>query len=216
VFSSGVVGDGSTVKTGHRGFEKRSRQQAAEKVARLLAIARKEIGVRETSENSGPRVDEYNKYVGLKKAKWCASFVSWCHGQAGLAAPRTAWSPSLFPKDRIATEAMPGLVMGMYFDSLKRVAHCGIVEGVRNDLIYTVEGNTNMAGSREGDGVYRKIRHQRTIHRYSDWLSSSSLRGRTSASRSKLPGRGPSTEQSQNKYEIASSRKASRNDGEVK
>ena len=208
MFSSGVVGDGSTVKTGHRGFEKRSRQQAAEKVARLLAIARKEIGVRETSENSGPRVDEYNKYVGLKKAKWCASFVSWCHGQAGLAAPRTAWSPSLFPKDRIATEAMPGLVMGMYFDQLKRIAHCGIVERLQGDFIVSIEGNTNVNGGREGDGVFRKIRHRHTIHTYADWMNMPHEIFRKHAFRF-----GP---QELAKGSVASSRKASRNDGEVK
>lgn len=34
--------------------------------------------------------------------------------------------------------------------------HTGIVERVEGSKIYTIEGNTNAAGSREGDGVYRK------------------------------------------------------------
>lgn len=37
-----------------------------------------------------------------------------------------------------------------------RQGHTGIVERVDGSTVYTIEGNTNKAGSREGDGVYRK------------------------------------------------------------
>jgi signal peptidase I len=37
-------------------------------------------------------------------------------------------------------------------------SHTGIVVEDLGNRIVTVEGNTNKAGSREGDGVYRKIR----------------------------------------------------------
>jgi hypothetical protein len=136
---------------------------------KIVEIAQSEVGVQETAENSGLRVDQYNAYVGLKKVPWCASFVSWCYGQAGHSQPRTAWSPSLFPVNRITNEPLPGMVLGVYFPQLKRIAHCGIVEGVKNDLIYSIEGNTNVNGSREGDGVYRRIRHRRSINCYADW-----------------------------------------------
>lgn len=136
----------------------------------VVAVAQKEVGVQETSENSGLRVDQYNAYVGLKKVPWCASFVSWCFGQAEYSQPRTAWSPSLFPANRIVKEPLPGMVLGIYFLELKRIAHSGIVEGVKNDLIYSIEGNTNINGSREGNGVYRRIRHRRSIHCYADWM----------------------------------------------
>lgn len=43
----------------------------------IIETAKKEIGVRENMENGGPRVDQYNAYVGVKKVAWCASFVSW-------------------------------------------------------------------------------------------------------------------------------------------
>jgi len=206
VFDRGIVDHGGLVETGNRGFVARNGKEQRETahVARLLEVARKEIGVREASENSGPRVDQYNAYVGVRKAKWCASFVSWCFGQAGVKEPRTAWSPALFPRERCVKYSLSrlgnsgfaetarglsrdtelrtsknlgaGLVMGMYFDQLKRIAHCGIVERARNDLVYVIEGNTNLAGRREGDGVYRKIRHKRTIHLYADWLGTPSLR----------------------------------------
>ncbi|MBB5440574.1 hypothetical protein HDC92_004277 [Pedobacter sp. AK017] len=96
--------------------------------------------------------------------------MSWCFGKAGYVLPKTAWSPALFPASRLVTTAKPGIVYGLYFPTLKRIAHCGLVESVRNDLIYGLEGNTSLAGSREGDGVYRKVRHKRTIYRYADWF----------------------------------------------
>ncbi|MBB5438639.1 hypothetical protein HDC92_002320 [Pedobacter sp. AK017] len=101
---------------------------------------------------------------------WCAAFCSWCFGQAGYKAPKTAWSPALFPPGRIVKAALPGMVMGLYFPSLRRIAHCGIVIGVKGEWCETVEGNTNVAGSREGDAVMRKLRHKRTIAKYADWL----------------------------------------------
>ncbi|MEJ2883302.1 hypothetical protein [Pedobacter sp. GR22-6] len=64
-----------------------------------------------------------------------------------------------------------GLVLGIYFPSLKRIGHVGLVEYVKGDYIHSIEANTNVIGSREGDGVYRKIRHRRTIYKYSDWLN---------------------------------------------
>ncbi|MBB5437713.1 hypothetical protein HDC92_001387 [Pedobacter sp. AK017] len=136
---------------------------------KVLAIAKKEIGVQETMENSGVRVDQYNVYAGLKKVPWCASFISWVFGQAGYPQPRTAWSPALFPKNRLAGKPVPGLVLGIYFNDLKRIAHCGIVEWTKNSWVGSIEGNTNVAGSREGNGVYRRVRHSRMIYCYADW-----------------------------------------------
>ncbi|TCC99435.1 CHAP domain-containing protein [Pedobacter hiemivivus] len=137
----------------------------------VIETAKKEIGIRESAENAGLRVDQYNAHVGLKKVPWCASFVSWCFGQAGYAQPRTAWSPSLFPADRLAKNPVAGMVLGIYFEHLKRVGHCGIVEEVRNDWVYSIEGNTNLNGSREGDGVYRRMRHKRSVYCFADWLT---------------------------------------------
>jgi hypothetical protein len=65
---------------------------------------------------------------------------------------------------------MPGTIMGIYFDHLKRIGHCGIVVGVKGDLVVCVEGNTNVNGSREGTGVYLRMRHLRSIRLFSEWL----------------------------------------------
>ncbi|MGY4383020.1 hypothetical protein ACVWYN_000039 [Pedobacter sp. UYP24] len=157
-------------------------------VKRLLDIARAQLGVREkTGKNDGIAVESYLKYVGFTKGNpWCAAYVCWVFGQAGYPAPRTAWSPGLFPANRVIKddgssfsslrfpkdngEHLRGLVFGIYFPDLKRIGHCGLVDGVQGDFIISLEGNTNLEGSREGQGVYRRLRHKRTIYKYADWL----------------------------------------------
>lgn len=141
--------------------------------------------------NRGEKVEEYQRAVGLRPGDpWCAAFVAWCvmksrqldkpptwcsgsaittyqkgARRAGLDASTTPHSPDFKSKvkpgwvwvrakdPKGATDAARGLwVQG----------HCGIVVGVDSAGFYTVEGNTNAAGSRDGDGVYRKL------HRWSD------------------------------------------------
>lgn len=138
----------------------------------LLGIAKGEVGVKEWSgRNDGPRVEEYLACVGLKRGSpYCAAFVSWVFMKAGYGVPRTGWSPALFPIGRIVKEPAPGMVFGIYFKSLGRIAHCGFVQGVRGNWVVTVEANTDPSGGRNGDGVYQRMRHKRSIYRYSNWL----------------------------------------------
>lgn len=140
---------------------------------RLLFIARSQLGVREaTGNNDGKEVESYLKYTANKKGEpWCASFVSWVFGQAGYAKPKTAWSPALFPMTRQLVNPAPATVFGIYFTSLKRIAHCGFVEDRHGDWLITIEGNTNVDGSREGDGVYRKRRNVKSVTYFADWMS---------------------------------------------
>lgn len=139
----------------------------------LVNIASKEIGVREqTGNNDGPRVEQYLAAVKLKKGQpWCAAWVSWVYAQAGLPQPRSGWSPDLFPSSRITPSALPGDVLGIYFADLKRIAHVGLVVERRGDWVTDLEGNTNITGGREGDGVYKKMRHIKTIYQTADWVS---------------------------------------------
>lgn len=156
-----------------------------------------EIGVKEaTGNNDGSRIGEYLGYCGLPEGyAWCAAFVSWCHGQAGYGEPRNAWAAALFPSSRtiwhtgdrwLATDnqQMPraGDVFGIYYTTLRRIAHAGFVDGWDGKHCITVEGNTGPDGIvdtrsdpgnpiRAGpiDGVYRKRRPIRTIHAVARW-----------------------------------------------
>ncbi|RYG19041.1 MAG: CHAP domain-containing protein [Chitinophagaceae bacterium] len=158
----------------HRATEKSdfSDSVSTTKASEILSIAKSQIGIREaTGNNDGLAVEKYLHYTGNNKGEpWCASFVSWVFGQAGYKQPQTAWSPALFPSIRQVPRAAPAMVFGIYFPKLKRIGHVGLVEKVSSNWIYTIEGNTNPLGSREGDGVYKRIRHTRTIAQYADWL----------------------------------------------
>jgi len=139
---------------------------------KIVNIARSQLGVREaTGNNDGIKVGEYLKSVGLSgKYPWCAAFVSWTYAKAGFDAPRTAWSPALFPSERTTQDPKSADVYGIYSKELKRISHCGIIERTQHNWIIGIEGNTNTQGSREGDGVYRKYRHVRTIAKFSNWV----------------------------------------------
>lgn len=139
---------------------------------RIVTIAAKEIGVREaTGNNDGPRIEEYLAYTDLGKGyAWCAAFVSWCYGQVGLAAPRNAWSPALFPnarcytKEQIQREAVrPADLFGIYSQRLGRINHVGIVRKLEGRYILTVEGNV-------ANRVLSKRRALATVYAFSNWL----------------------------------------------
>lgn len=152
----------------------------------LQKIYSKEIGVREkTNKNDGPKVAAYLKYTGLSEGyAWCAAYISWCFNKAGFKEPKTAWSPSLFPKSRVIWKKNGGPVIkngviklpergdvfGIYFNNYKRIAHAGFIDQWGDRLIITVEGNTNEGNSRDGDGVYRKRRPISSIYQVSNWI----------------------------------------------
>ncbi|AOM76539.1 peptidoglycan-binding protein [Pedobacter steynii] len=156
---------------------------------KLITIAESQLGVREkTGNNDGLQVEEYLKTVNLKKGNpYCAAFISWVFYKAGFDQPRTGWSPALFQNSHLimasSKEAyLPGNLIGIYFPSLKRIAHVGIIAYRKNNWIISIEANTNVEGSREGDGVYRRRRPIRTISRYSDWINNWSLKRKGGAS----------------------------------
>lgn len=101
---------------------------------------------------------------------WCATFV--CAGfrknnmQLGN---NSAWTPSL--RESLGAKIggpQVGAIGFMYFPSLDRVAHMGIVEEVRPDgRFVTIEGNTNTDGSRTGGKVMRKVR---STHNWSFYM----------------------------------------------
>ena len=139
---------------------------------RIVAIAAKEIDVREaTGNNDGLRVEEYLAYTDLGKGyAWCAAFVSWCYGKAGRDAPRNAWSPALFPKARCYTKEQiqreavrPADLFGIYSQRLGRINHVGIVRERKGRWLLTIEGNVD-------DRVLSKRRALATVYAFSNWL----------------------------------------------
>lgn len=144
----------------------------------LPFIYRAELGVREaTGKNDGERVEAYLRYVGLKKGQpWCAAFVCWSLGKANIDNPRSGWSPTVMARAPVVWKKqrglvpdkreriLPGDVFGVYFPDKGRIAHVGFIDEWVEPWAVTVEGNTNVGGSREGDGVYRRRRLCASLH----------------------------------------------------
>lgn len=145
---------------------------------RIIRIAEDELGVREaTGNNDGVRVEEYLAYTGLGKGHaWCAAFVSWCYGQAGLSEPRNPWSPALLPKSKTycsgssaclpsatARTVSPADIFGIYSISAKRINHVGLIKAQEGKYLVTIEGNVT-------DKVLSKRRHISAVHAIADWV----------------------------------------------
>lgn len=132
-----------------------------------------QIGVREaTGHNDGTDVEKYLATINLGPGyAWCAAFVNWTLCECGVKTNNSGWSPAWFPESKLTTDPRQGDVFGIYFPSKKRIAHVGFIDKVEGNKVYTVEGNTNTAGSREGDGVYRKVRMRSQIYKVSRWIN---------------------------------------------
>lgn len=139
----------------------------------LVNTAVEQVGVREKSgNNDGIMVEAYLATVKLKRGEpWCAAFISWVYQKNGYLKPRSGWCPDLFPASRLARSALPADVIGIYFPDKKRIAHVGLVVAQNGSWISDIEGNTNVAGGREGDGVYKKLRHLKTVHSIANWVT---------------------------------------------
>ncbi|HPQ09145.1 MAG TPA: RHS repeat-associated core domain-containing protein [Bacteroidia bacterium] len=77
-----------TVKVSNPEFANASKDISSEPWM-TTAFNELKAGVKEipegTDSNTGPRIDEYLKYAGVKPPnKWCAAFVHWCLGQNGI------------------------------------------------------------------------------------------------------------------------------------
>ena len=148
-------------------------QTRTERVEKVVRLARGTIGWKEERGNSGPVVDKILKTVGLEGtgSPWCAAWVVFVGdealGKEQNPYPRSAWSPDFVKAPDwnrgVGKEPSSADAFGVYFQSLGRVAHTGLVEKVEGNMAVTIEGNTNDNGSREGDGVYRKRRPLATI-----------------------------------------------------
>ena len=124
--------------------------------------------------NWGEPVRSYLKSVGIDfPAAWCCAYVFWCFNEAAkknnvpnplvkTGGVLRLWNES--KKYRVVGEPKAGDVFIMDFG--KGLGHTGIVLKTDANFIYTIEGNTNDSGSREGIAVCNKQRPKKKIKGY--------------------------------------------------
>ena len=107
---------------------------------------------------------KYPHAFGRGSEAWCADFVSWVMTQSGKRF-NNPYCPSIV--NQLKTEGQwkgkhnpqAGDLVLFDWDHDGTSDHVGIVKSVNPDgSIQTIEGNTNVQGEREGDGVYAKQR----------------------------------------------------------
>ena len=148
-----------------------------------MQVASKEVGQREVGKNNfGPGPKKYLAATNLNEGNpYCAAFAKWIYKEVGIKTPgANAWSPSWFPEDRVkykrgkrnTYKPKPGDPFGIFFQEKKRIAHLGIIElfSEEDGQVNTIEANTNVGGSREGQGVYRLRRSINAIYVVANWI----------------------------------------------
>lgn len=155
--------------------------------ATVIDVAGDQVGVREVplGSNRGPKVDQYIRACGLDPTTgsfpWCMCFVFWCFREAAQrlgrpnpvpqnASVHMAWQATLrlgapvtvvtgADARRDPSRVKPGMVF--FIDTGGAKGHTGLVAVNVNGALETIEGNTtNVTGSREGIGVFRRSRRR--------------------------------------------------------
>lgn len=158
---------------------------------RLIDIAEREVGVREDPKdsNTGPRIREYQRATDLDGTgwAWCAAFQCWCirewlrdqdvldafkftPAQAEAWRPKTAaaygfhrWA---FDHGLLQMDDSPDHVLHTADLVTYDISHIGIVVTDKDRFIFTIEGNTDPTGGREGGGVYELTRRRSFARRF--------------------------------------------------
>ena len=153
----------------------------------LLESTKRWNGVEEiTGNNDHPMITKAMQLCGLPGNKgypWCAACMAEIHDNANIPAPNSARVVNWFKQnvvwkrewgDKYFT-VQPGMVGAIYYSRLGRYGHIVLIIGEDNNNYYTLEGNTNSAGSREGQGFYKKIRSKKSIAAIADYCLNGKL-----------------------------------------
>lgn len=144
---------------------------------KALAIAKSQVGQTEKplGSNWGEPVKTYLHSVGIDfPASWCAAFIYWCFNSAAkelkvvnqlikTGGVLRHWNEA-DKKYRVVGNPNAGDIFIMDFG--KGLGHTGIVEKVDETFIYTIEGNSNNDGSRNGVEVINHKRPKTKIKGY--------------------------------------------------
>ncbi len=140
------------------------------RVTDILAIARKELGYKESP--AGSNRTKYGAWFGLNGQPWCMMFIQWVFSQAGAESLLAARTASCWAFMRAAQTAgrwvtggyQPGDVVIYDFPGNNvKTDHCGIVEQLAGGGIMAIEGNTGAGNDTNGGQVQRRVRSNKVI-----------------------------------------------------
>lgn len=156
----------------------------SELIENFIRVAKAEVGVRESGVNWGERVSHYLRSCNISTpSPWCAAFVRWCFGQTrGVYSLQKLWNPDqpaycpsiyLWARQQGILHSKPERGDVFLYVENGWALHTGIViESVAGGAQFrTVEGNTNITGSSEGDGVYERLRSTGPMYVFVRWAS---------------------------------------------
>lgn len=141
--------------------------------SQFVRVALNEVGIREQTPNWSSQIERYWQATwypdGAKNREpWCAAFVCWCFAQAAKQFPvkfKLPEDPKAYGFEKWADSVGLKRTKNPFIDQVKagdilvfNFSHIGICTQRGRSTVFTVEGNTNGEGEREGDGVYRKTR----------------------------------------------------------
>lgn len=141
----------------------------------LLALARAEIGVKESppgSNNVKYNTAYYGGAVNGENYAWCAAFIWWLFQQAGAPelyfdGKKTAYVPSLMVWARsgglFAGDPAPGDLICFDFNGNGVADHIGICESATAKTVTTIDGNTGVGNEANGGAVMRRTRDHKYI-----------------------------------------------------
>lgn len=132
--------------------------------ARIVRVARSQLGVHEIPDgsNDGLRVRVFQRVTGAFRAPWCASFVQWVFGTAGVGTIANRSAGVFYIVDWAHTHLMLHARprVGAAVAYMRNLGHIGIVESLfGRDGFVAIEGNASNRVKR----VIRHVGDQRTV-----------------------------------------------------
>lgn len=146
--------------------------------AKVLQIARAEIGVKESPSGSNKvkyNTEYYGRAVSGSGYAWCAVFVWWVFKHAGcpelfFGGKKSAYCPTIADyyianKQTVSkSSGKPGDIVLFDWNQNNSSDHIGIIESKNSDGSYVcIEGNTSVGNNSNGGQVMRRTRYQSQI-----------------------------------------------------
>jgi cell wall-associated NlpC family hydrolase len=134
---------------------------------KVLEIAKKEIGYKETPK--GSNLTKYGKWFGLDGKPWCGMFVSWVYSQAGIPLGNIGFTKGFAgcqtavkhykATGEITTKPQPGDIVFYDWQKDGKHDHTGIfVREINATTFEAYEGNTANGNDSNGGQVMQRFR----------------------------------------------------------